>query len=190
MRKIGCVLLFTLLIISAQCYAVEPLPDYWSQWETEKDTFTSGIDKEVYRSKPDSLTIRNDSKSKSAENSRSGITQTIKIDKYLGKRIKYSAYIKTKNLEQWAYIYASSGKIYPFEGIKGDKTKGVSQDWTLVSLVFDIPKKHNKDTISLCFSLWEGGQMWIDDIKWEIVDESVPVTYKVPAPTLDEPILK
>jgi len=32
--------------------------------------------------------------------------------------------------------------------------------------------------------------MWMDDINWEVVDESVPVTYKVPLPKLDEPILK
>ena len=189
MKKITSIFLFTIFVTSAQCYAVDPLPDYWSQWEVEKGTFTAGIDKETYRSKPDSLTIRNDSKSKSAENSRSGICQTIKIDKYLGKRIRYFAYIKTKNLEQWAYTYARSGKIYPFEGIKGDKSKGVTKDWTPVSLVFNIHKNHNKDRISLCFSLWEGGQMWVDDIKWEIVDDSVPLTYKV-TPKLDEPILK
>jgi len=47
MRKIGSILLFALVVISAQCYAVEPLPEYWSQWENEKGTFTSALIKRI-----------------------------------------------------------------------------------------------------------------------------------------------
>ena len=184
------IIALTLSLSSFHTYAIEPLPEYWNQWESEKGTFNAGFDKNIYRSSPNSLTIKSNTKSISKEVTRSGICQRINIEKYIGKRIRYSAYVKTKNIEQWAYIYASSGNVYPSKGIKGNTNDGVTKDWTQMSMVFDIPKKHDKDTISLCFSLWDGGQMWMDDIKWEIVDKSIPITYKAPVPLLNEPILK
>ena len=100
-------------------------------------------------------------------------------DKYKGKRISFSASMKAKDVKTMGWIYARSGKIYPSNGIKGTK------DWTHFVLVFDIPENHTEN-IELAFTLWGAGQIWIDDIKWEIV----PVTYVSPVPAVPEPILK
>ncbi len=189
--KTRYILTVALSVSSLNCLAIEPLPDYWRQWTKEKGTHIAGLDKDTYRSKPDSLTVINDKNSvKKGEINRSGICQEVKTTKYLGKRVRYSAFIKTRDIEHWAYIYAISGNIYPFKGVNAYNDGGGTQDWTFLDMVFDIPQKHKENTISLCFSLWQGGQMWIDDIKWEIVDDDTPVTYEVTRPPLDEPILK
>jgi len=88
--------------------------------------------------------------------------------------------MKAKDVKDRGWIYASSGNIYPSSGISGTK------DWTYFVLVFDIPENH-RENIELAFSLWKSGQIWIDDIRWETVDKSVPVTYVAP---LSEPVLK
>ncbi len=161
-------------------YAADNLPEYWQKWEKEKGTHECGIDKNTYLSAPDSIFIK--SVRSDIDKEGAGIYQMILSDKYKGKRIRFSAQMKAKDVKNVGWIYASadSGKIYPSKGISGTK------DWTYSVLIFDIPENHTGD-IQLAFSLWGVGQIWIDDIKWETVDKSVPVTY---VPPLPEPILK
>ena len=53
---------------------------------SRKNTYTAGIDAETYRSKPDSLTIKQDSKSKHKEKNRSGKT-IVAINQKVGFRL-------------------------------------------------------------------------------------------------------
>jgi len=157
-------------------YAADSLPEYWQKLQDQKGTHEWGIDKNTYLSAPDSIFI------KSVEpdtEKKADISQMIIADKYKGKRISFSASMKAKDVKTMGWIYARSGKIYPSNGIKGTK------DWTHFVLVFDIPENHTEN-IELAFTLWGAGQIWIDDIKWEIV----PVTYVSPVPAVPEPILK
>ncbi|EIC20687.1 DUF4145 domain-containing protein [Thiorhodovibrio frisius] len=158
----------------------------WPQWEIEKGTYMADEDTSIFRSSPTSLTIKQVSKPKEKDPSRSGICQSIKTDNFRGKRIKYSAFIKVSSLEQWAYMYVLSGDLYPVEGIKGSKEQPLEKDWSQLSMVFGIPESHEKPYIKFCFSLWGGGQMWIDDVKWDVVNNTTPVTYAAP---LSEPKL-
>lgn len=175
-------LIVLIFIITSNVYAIDALPDNWGVWG-QGSSF--GVDKEIFLSAPQSLTIKfNNDNSLPVDQQRTGIYQTIKIDKYLGKRIKFSAYLKTNDVNYWAYIYARSGKIYPSERINGTK------DWTLLTLVFDIPENHPENTIQLAFSLHQSGQVWIDNIKWEVVDKTTPLTYHPKAPILDKPVLE
>lgn len=169
----------------------EELPSRWTQWKWDykNGNFIAGLDKNTYRSEPNSLTIINDKNIEVDRNS-SGICQEINIDKYLGKRVKYSAFIKMKDVEGAAHIHATSyiknsEYIDSYKTITSEKNKPITKNWTSLSMVFDIPDKYQNNTISLCFSLDGSGQAWIDDIYWEIIDRTVPVTYKLPSSTID-----
>jgi len=158
-------------------YAADDLLESWQKWELQKGTHEMGVDKSTYLKQPGSIFIKS---LQSDTDKNAGIYQMIAIDRYKGKRIRFSAQVKAKDVKNTGWIYARSGKIYPSQGINGTK------DWTYMVLVFDIPENHTEN-IQLAFSLWGAGQIWVDDIKWETVDKSIPVTY---VPPLSEPVLK
>jgi len=177
-KNLLCILASALCLgLFSNGYTADNLPEYWQKWEQEKGTHECGIDKNTYLSAPDSIFIKS---VKPDTDKNTGIVQLISIDKYKGKRIRFSAKMKAKDVKDRGWIYARSGNIYPSSGISGTK------DWTYFVLVFDIPENH-RENIELAFSLWKSGQIWIDDIRWETVDKSVPVTYVAP---LSEPVLK
>ncbi|GEM_PF-5415612 len=140
--------------------------DLWIYAEHEGGTYSSGLDNKIYFNPPSSFFIEK-IKEPTATKDGGGLSNTIRISKYKGQTVRFSAFIKTENVKNKAWIYAQSGNLYPSKGINGNN------DWTELVLIFHIPKDHNKEYITLAFSLWEGGRMWIDNIRWEVVEGSV-----------------
>lgn len=185
MKKLLILTLSGVLIATTSAQSLVPLPPQWKAW-SNGGSYNIGEDTSSY---PFGLTIKQKTKPKGNKIGKGGFCQTIKADNYIGKRVEYSAYIKVKNVTNWAYIFARYGEAYPFKGIKGNAENPVTQDWTKVSMVFDLPKQESADNIRLCFSLWGDGQMWIDGIKWEVVapENIVPTNVQSAIPL--EPIL-
>ncbi|MCP4352085.1 MAG: hypothetical protein GY795_42015 [Desulfobacterales bacterium] len=75
------------------------------------------------------------------------LMQSVKAGKYIGKRVRLSAYAKGENVEKWAalwlYIYDSRNRLltHGYENIP----TGAS-DWKKCSVVLDIPEKSEKIT--------------------------------------------
>ena len=115
-----------LCLLSFKSYALDVLPEYWVFWEHETHNYRAGVDRETYLSKPESLSIQKtlvNTHSGRKHNNGAGIYQIINLEKYVGKKIRFSAYVKTQNVTGYAYIYARSGKVYPSKGIRG------TNDW-------------------------------------------------------------
>jgi hypothetical protein len=102
-------------------------------------------------------------------------------DKYWGKRVRMSAYVKTQYVAEWAGLWFRIDRkdSYPlgFDNMKGGKTdrsiKGTT-DWKKYEIVLDVPP----DAYNLAYgALISGiGQIWFTKINFEIVDDSVPTT--------------
>lgn len=115
------------------------------------------------------------------------LMQTVKADKYLGKRVRYSAKVKHRNVSAWAGLWMRvDGKDEAplgFDNMENRALKGTG-DWKQYEVVLDVP-----DTaVAIAFGiLLEGqGEVWIADVNVKEVDKSVAVTSSLaPEPVLD-----
>ena len=103
-------------------------------------------------------------------------------EKYLGKRIKMTGYLKTKDVESWAGFWlrvdGEPGKgSLAFDNMKNGKTdRSISgtNDWDRYEIVLDVS---NRATNIAYGALMGGtGQIWFDKIDFEIVDNNTETT--------------
>lgn len=116
--------------------------------------------------------------------------QQFKAEKYLGKRIKLSGFIKTKDVETfaglWMRVDSASEDTLQFDNMSNRPITGTNE-WNHYSIVLDIPE--NSATISFGLSLMGKGNVWIDSLTFMEVDMSVPTTHiELEYTLLDEPI--
>lgn len=97
---------------------------------------------------------------------------------YLGKRIRVSAWAKTKEVEQWAGIWVqvvkeTDEKPLCFDNMADRPISGATE-WTLYELVVDVPWEAK---LILIGGILNGpGILWIDDFSVEVVDRTTPTT--------------
>jgi hypothetical protein len=104
------------------------------------------------------------------------LMQTIDADKYRGKRVRFSGYLKTSNATRaqlWMRIDGPSKQLLALDNMDDRPVIGTT-DWKRYDIVLDVP--WNSADIAFGFLLEAPGKVWGDSFKLEKVDESVPVT--------------
>jgi hypothetical protein len=108
------------------------------------------------------------------------IAQSFNAIKYLGKRVRFSALVKTSNIERWAGLWFRTddedGRTINFDNM-GDRPIKGTNDWNRYESVVDIPVYSDK--ILFGFLISGKGKGWINDLKFEIVDTTVACTGKI-----------
>jgi hypothetical protein len=105
------------------------------------------------------------------------LMQIISAKDYVGERVRLSGWLKTEGVDGsgiWMRIRpASSDESLAVDNMTTRPIKG-SNDWTKAEVVLDVAP--NADNIM--FGSWAGlgGKAWLDDVKIEVVDRSVPTT--------------
>lgn len=102
--------------------------------------------------------------------------QSMSADQYHGKRIRFSAFVRSEAIEAWAglWLRVDKGKdSVAFDNMQSRAIKGTSE-WKNYQVVLDVPE----DATGIAFGiLLDGtGSAWINGAKFEVVDNSVPVT--------------
>ena len=102
--------------------------------------------------------------------------QSMSADQYHGKRIRFSAFVRSEAIEAWAglWLRVDKGKdSVAFDNMQSRAIKGTSE-WKNYQVVLDVPE----DATGIAFGiLLDGtGSAWINGAKFEVVDSSVPVT--------------
>lgn len=156
------------------------IPDGWVKGGGQNTKYKMGIEEKSGKNGNKAATIK--SYDKDVEDF-GNLMQSFSASKYLNKRIRMSGYIKTKDVEKWASFWvrvdeAHSTNPLAFDNMMVGKDRSIkgTTDWTKYEIVLDVPI--NADKIVIGFMLGGYGQMWVDDLKFEIVDKSVPVTGK------------
>jgi hypothetical protein len=111
-----------------------------------------------------------------------GAMQYFSADNYRGQRIRFSALIKGEGLEGWGGIWMRVDDVdkpsASFDNMNDRAVKGTT-DWTPYSIVLDASTKAQGIFFG---TLMAGkGQLWISDLRFEIVDTTVPVTGRAAA---------
>lgn len=100
---------------------------------------------------------------------------------YLGKRVRLSAFVKAQMVTDWAGLWmrvdgpveGNQPKFLAFDNMQGRPIKGTI-DWTRVEIVLDVPAEATDIAFGILLS--RDGQVWLDDLKFDVVPTSVPVT--------------
>lgn len=106
------------------------------------------------------------------------IMQQFKADQYIGKRIKLSGFLKTKDAEgfagMWMRVDNAMDDILQFDNMSDRPLTG-TKHWNHYSIVLDVPE--NGATILFGVLLSGKGKVWIDGLKFEEVDNNTPTTH-------------
>jgi len=140
------------------------------------DNYETGCDTNIYHSGNTSAYL------KSVKQKIKGfgtIMQTINAGQYHGKRICFSAWVKTKDVDDWAGLwmrvddYNVFNIALSFDNMFERPIKG-TKDWKKYEIVLDVPITGSKILFGILLS--GPGKVWMDDVKLETVDNTVPLT--------------
>lgn len=105
------------------------------------------------------------------------IMQNFYPENYLGKRVRLSGYIKSNKVTDWAGMWfrvdGEKKKLLSFDNMQNRPITG-NTDWKKYEIVLDVPQKSLLIAYGVLLS--GTGEVWLDDLSFEVVDKSVPVT--------------
>lgn len=103
--------------------------------------------------------------------------QTIRGERYKGKRVQFSGFVKSEDVRGWTGLWMradnENGETAVFDNMFNRKIVGTIE-WAQYSIVLDIPG--DCKAISFGILLSGQGKAWIDDLQFIEVDDSIPVT--------------
>jgi hypothetical protein len=112
----------------------------------------------------------------------SSVIQLIKADSLRGKRVRFAAYIRTRNAGGAGLLLMvnGEGRTLAMDNGLAPALAGTTE-WTRREVVVDVPNT----AIGIIFGvlLRDTGEAWIDDASVEIVGDQVPVTLSAMAVT-------
>lgn len=179
MKSVKKILTSVLLIAMAAMLFSFDLPTSWFKAGSAPKSYDMGIDKGAGKDGKNAATI------KCIDQNTNGfgtLMQNCLPDKYLGKRVRMSGMVKTKEVADWSGLWlrvdqkGNEGSLSfdnMHDGKKDRSIKGTT-GWTKYEIVLDVPPKASN--IAYGALLVGTGQIWFDNLNFEVVDNSVPVT--------------
>lgn len=117
--------------------------------------------------------------------------QTFKAKNYFGKRMKFSAFVKSEAVTGWSGLWMRiddhSFNMLGFDNMSNRPIKDTT-DWNYYSCVLDVP--YESTNINFGLILAGSGTVWLDSCSFIEVEKTVPVTdiRLVTEDLLDHPI--
>ena len=104
--------------------------------------------------------------------------QQFRADKYVGKRMKLSGFVKTDRVEGFCGLWMSVANhvqdVLQFDNMHDRPITG-TQPWNQYSIVLDVPAE--SAVISFGVLLNGKGKVWVDSFRFEEVDLNTPLTH-------------
>jgi hypothetical protein len=179
MKTIKKYLSGVLFIVLAMTLLSFDLPKGWYIAGSAPKSYDMGIDKGAGPDGDNAATI----KSIDAKIDGFGtLLQNCLPDHYLGERVRMSGMLKSKDVVEWSSFWfridqQGLDKALSFDNMhdgKIDRSVKGTTDWTKSEIVLDVP--NNASKLAYGALLVGTGQIWFDNIHFEIVDNTVPVT--------------
>ncbi len=153
------------------------LPKGWFAAGSKPDSYEMGVEKGSAADGSNAATI------KSIEKKINGfgtLMQDAKPGNYLGKRIRLSGSIKSEKVDGmaglWLRVDQANSKVpLSFDNMSDRKIKGTTP-WTKYEIVLDVPL--NASNLAYGALLTGTGQIWFDNLQFDIVDSTISVTGK------------
>lgn len=162
-----------LLLLAAGIARAGEIPTGWFLTGPSQDAYAVAASKAQDGSKAAELRSTID-----PEGGNTALIQAVRADAFRGKRVRLAAKVKTQDVASWAALWLradrADGTVIALDNMKERPLKGTT-DWQPYTLVLDIPPT----TALLVYGLQVvgTGAAWIDDVKVDVVDSSVEVTW-------------
>jgi hypothetical protein len=151
------------------------LPKDWFKAGSKPQSYDMGIDKGAGQDWKNCATIKSIDKKIDGFGT---LMQDCLPDKYLGKRVRMTGFMKSKDIDGWAGFWlrvdqTNSQKALSFDNMQDRALKG-TDDWKKYEIVLDVPAQASN--LAYGALLYGTGQIWFNNLTFEIVDTSVPRT--------------
>jgi hypothetical protein len=142
----------------------------------------SGADPSAFRMERDTLVTHGRSVSVRLESIAkpkgfASMAQCIDAAAYRGKRVRFSAYARTKDVQKWSGLWLrvddAAKKAMAFDNMERRALSGTA-DWQRCEIVLDVPRE--AATICLGVLLVTEGAVWVSEMEFVPVPRTVPVT--------------
>lgn len=171
------VLVFVLAPITALAGPVDetiPKPWFKNGEPPAKEQCQAGVDTAVEETDSPNLTL----KCVEATDGFVGIMQSFAADNYLGKRLRFSALVKSEGIEDgwgglWMRVDDHDRHSSDFDNMQDRPITGTT-DWSRYSVVLDVSE--NASGIFFGTLMLGKGQLWIKDLELEPVGRDTPRT--------------
>lgn len=146
-------------------------PKSWFKAGSKPDSYGIGIDESIFQNGERSAFLT----SSNATTTEFGtLMQTCSTEKYSGKKVKLSGFIKSENVTGWSGLWfrIDSDKNVNskyFDNMQDRPIKG-SSDWKNYEIVLDVPQ--NSCSMNFGILLAGNGKVWIDNLNFEIIGNS------------------
>jgi len=156
---------FTTVLFTAAIFFSFDVPDGWIIKGSHPDSYEMGIDKGTGQDGKNSATI------KSKEDDIQGfgtLMQSSSPEKYLGKKIKMTGYLKTDSVNGWTGLWLrvdnADNQPLSFDNMQDRNITGTT-GWTKYEIILDVPA--NAFNLAYGALLAGSGQIWFDNITFE-----------------------
>jgi hypothetical protein len=154
----------------------DSVPKGWGVSGSVPEDYDVGIDFEILETGRACAYIRSRHQSPAEYAS---LLQTIRADAYRGTRVELSAMVKAREVAGWAGLWIrvddATDKMLAF-GNMYDAERRISGtvNWRRCSVVLDVPEAGAALNFGLVMQ--RTGQVWMHDVRLEVVGDDVPVT--------------
>jgi hypothetical protein len=166
-----------MMFLASLLTALAAAPEGWFMAGSKPASYDTGVDSEaMYNGHPSAFV-------KSKQPSIDGfgtLMQQFKADQYLGKRIRFSAFVKSEGVKDWAGLWmrvdkgsGASTKTLAFDNMQHRAIKGTT-NWQNYEVVLDVPE----DATGIFFGilLSSTGSVWLNTANFDVVPISIPTT--------------
>jgi len=143
----------------------------WFLAGTKANSYRVGLDKSVFKTGSRSAFLESIDKN---INGFGTLMQTCLADDYMGKRVKMTAYIKSKDVSDRAVMWIrvddsnQPPKVLGFGDTQDGPIKGTT-DWAKYEIILDVPVE--SATLNFGVLLSGTGKVWLDGISFEVVNK-------------------
>jgi hypothetical protein len=166
--------LITLAVLTTGATFAEDTPKSWFYAGSRPKDYAMSVDHEVVHSGKASASIKCIA---TAPTGFGTLMQTFKAGNFGGKRVRMTGYVRSEDVTDWAGLWmrvdGPQKQPLAFDNMQSRPIKGTS-DWTQYQVVLDVPE--SADEIAFGILLTGKGNLWLDDVNFELVGQDVPAT--------------
>jgi hypothetical protein len=175
-------IIFRIIILSLIFLNLATVTGY-SQENGEPEGWTFGANRTNYKAGLDNLTSENGQVSATIESIVDNpadfctLMQNSVVKDFSGKRVKMTGFIKSQGIDDtasmWIRVDDFGNKIFADFDNMWDRPVVGTRNWTKCEIVFDVP---DKCVIFFGFILHGKGKIWIDNVSFDVVSNSINKT--------------
>jgi len=161
------------MLLTAPCWVAAASPEGWFLAGSDPGSYTMVRDTTVTREGRSSGRLASTTTPKGFGT----MMQSFEPGEYLGKRVRMTGYVRAKDVKKWAGLWlrvdGKTREVLSFDNMQDRPIKGTS-DWKRHDIVLDVPAEASN--ISFGILLDGTGTVWLTDMRFDVVDTSVPTT--------------